>query len=125
MTEHRDIYDTLKDLRTERDALKVEVERLREVLAWYADKDNWRTRDHYSSPGHDFPAWTENSEAQKELGKRARAALSPAKPLPETATCPRCHGRTWVMVGATKHRKRKDCPCCTNGTGHVKRSDKP
>ena len=48
-----------------------ENERLREALAFYADKNNWRSSRFYigGQPG--------NSKAQNDRGAKARAALQP------------------------------------------------
>lgn len=55
-----------------------ELAELREALDFYANFTHWVRKDHYSHPGQDFPAWTWDSEAMKDSGKVARAAL--AKP---------------------------------------------
>lgn len=68
-----------------KDSPSAEKERpsVREALEFYAKPDNWRKRDHYTSPGQDFPAWREPSAVDRDNGAIARAALS--SPSPDTS----------------------------------------
>lgn len=58
------------------------VKQQNEVLKFYADENNWRQIDHYSSPSLDFPAWTEQSIAQRDYGALALKALAPFEETP-------------------------------------------
>jgi hypothetical protein len=51
-------------------ALKAEVERLRDVLAWYGNNRNWRTNTVYMC-GH-----IGETKASLDAGERARAAIT-------------------------------------------------
>ena len=64
-------FQTVEQLQAQIASLTAEIKRLREALAFYADKNNWRSSRFYigGQPG--------NSKAQNDRGAKARAALQP------------------------------------------------
>jgi DNA phosphorothioation-dependent restriction protein DptG len=58
-------------------AAMAEIERLRKVLAWYADADNWRNDS--VDAGHGYEEIPDTSSAMFDQGEHARKALGGAK----------------------------------------------
>lgn len=69
-------YAAWDELRAECDAALVEVARLKEALAWYANEDNYDEK--WDSTCIHCP---NSSNVQKDEGERARKALSPEQPI--------------------------------------------
>jgi hypothetical protein len=66
----------LKCTAAERKHLEAENAKLREALAWYADRENWRTP---MQVGMDFGGDPPTSNVCADEGERARAALEMGK----------------------------------------------
>lgn len=57
------------------------IAELETALRFYSDARRWAGKDHYSSPSQDFPAWTDQSAAEKDRGDIARKALGVKLPV--------------------------------------------
>jgi len=70
------LYCTCPEVPEEECPVHAREKQLRDALSFYAESNNWRGKDHYSTPNQDFPAWKWPSAAEEDQGKRAREALT-------------------------------------------------